>query len=1034
MTADGSLDVIALVSGGKDSFFSILHCLANGHRIVALANLYPPLPTARAGAEDYEVASNTARDSIPGAADQQHGSFLGRGIPGGEASFEDEEEMDLNSFMYQTVGHQVIPLYAQATGLPLFRQPIVGTAVHHGISYQDPHDRQTGPQQSIALSRSAGATDSVPNPSSSSSALASSHGGHGAEGDKQPQHVDEDEDETESLVPLLRAVMRAHPEANALCTGAILSTYQRTRIESVALRLGLVPLAYIWQFPELPLSSLPPPPGLPPLTTGNLTLAAGSRGHPLSGTGVGNDDRDDAQLLRDMAAAGLDARIIKVASAGLDESFLWENVASATAAARVERAMWRFGGGGRGSVLGEGGEFETLVVDGPAALFKGRVVVRDEARRVVREGGGCAWLSIREAKVEMKGVEQPQGVGAAAAGADDLGVRIPNLLDPRFEAVVAALRTGEQLGFASPSHGAQPSLSNLKISGNVQYDRDSCQEWCFVGGSRGRESPSPTVTTVEDQTAQIVDEIRTRLREQSLPATAITNSIIVLRRMSDFALVNKHYGSLFREPNPPSRVTISCGDVLAPPDAAVAIYLSVQPYLKPEGADHDNNNRRRGLHVQSRSYWAPANIGPYSQAIAFPLLPHHRRHLVGGSMESASSPPLAVSIAGQIPLIPASMTLPSFSSPNADDDIRLQIGLALQHLWRVGAEVQVRWWTSAVAYFPRATATNNSGVVDDHQNNNKKEGEEGEEDPRRQKALLVATAWRAAHLRPRIRGSSSAAAAAGDENDEDEDEDEDEEETGPDLWDRRYNPLYRSYAGDYSSSQTPPSAPTLPDWDAVFGVSSSSSSSSSTLSPGDDDDDGNYTTAESMGNIKKRKQWERRARSVPPVFAAEVDELPRAAGVEWHAHAGLAGVGHGAVRLWSGTEAWGGRAGGSLELHHVFVVVVDDPSSSSQDSSGGLFVQSTAVLKYHTGEADHGDDDVIGRITALVAAGLRELLLRVVEIGGDWDAAGPKITYADASCLGRGAAPPGAFVPCRSLWDSRGDRLAAVAIYETRLV
>ena len=35
------LNVIALVSGGKDSFFSLLHCMANGHRVVALANLYP---------------------------------------------------------------------------------------------------------------------------------------------------------------------------------------------------------------------------------------------------------------------------------------------------------------------------------------------------------------------------------------------------------------------------------------------------------------------------------------------------------------------------------------------------------------------------------------------------------------------------------------------------------------------------------------------------------------------------------------------------------------------------------------------------------------------------------------------------------------------------------------------------------------------------------------------------------------------------------------------------------------------------------
>jgi diphthine-ammonia ligase len=33
--------VIGLVSGGKDSCFNLMHCLANGHEIVALATLTP---------------------------------------------------------------------------------------------------------------------------------------------------------------------------------------------------------------------------------------------------------------------------------------------------------------------------------------------------------------------------------------------------------------------------------------------------------------------------------------------------------------------------------------------------------------------------------------------------------------------------------------------------------------------------------------------------------------------------------------------------------------------------------------------------------------------------------------------------------------------------------------------------------------------------------------------------------------------------------------------------------------------------------
>lgn len=33
--------VVALISGGKDSCFNMMQCIAAGHEIVALANLYP---------------------------------------------------------------------------------------------------------------------------------------------------------------------------------------------------------------------------------------------------------------------------------------------------------------------------------------------------------------------------------------------------------------------------------------------------------------------------------------------------------------------------------------------------------------------------------------------------------------------------------------------------------------------------------------------------------------------------------------------------------------------------------------------------------------------------------------------------------------------------------------------------------------------------------------------------------------------------------------------------------------------------------
>lgn len=43
---------------------------------------------------------------------------------------------ELDSYMYQTVGHQAVALYADAMGLPLYRQEILGSAVELGAEYR----------------------------------------------------------------------------------------------------------------------------------------------------------------------------------------------------------------------------------------------------------------------------------------------------------------------------------------------------------------------------------------------------------------------------------------------------------------------------------------------------------------------------------------------------------------------------------------------------------------------------------------------------------------------------------------------------------------------------------------------------------------------------------------------------------------------------------------------------------------------------------------------------------------------------------
>jgi diphthine-ammonia ligase len=551
-----NLKIVALISGGKDSFFSLLHCIANGHDVVALANLHPA-----------EALSTE----------------------------------DTDSFMYQTIGHAVIPLYEKALGLPLYRQEINGSAVNQSKSY--------GPTPNDA----------------------------------------EKSDETESLVPLLRRIMAAHPEVNAVSTGAILSDYQRTRVESVALRLGLVPLSYLWQYPHLP-------PGTP------------------------------TSLLEDMASVGQDARIIKVASGGMDDSFLWQNVADYRTKTRLVKAAQRFGTDGDGAALGEGGEYETLAIAGPAPLWKARIVVDEQNRCVVPGEAGSA--SVKIAKAEIAPLENTQ----------TQQVRTPELLDDRFAKLL------ERLGEATST--------DLEPSPTPTFEEAAGNDHVLI-----KDLTAPGESASE-QTEAIMRKLNDKLSNVGLDFSDIAYTSIILRDMADFAAVNGAYGKCFQHPSPPARITLSCAGVL-PQDSLVTISATS---VAPKDGKH-----RKGLHVQSRSYWAPANIGPYSQAITVPA-----------SSRDGTECEL-VYVAGQIPLNPASMELYSPVDPDSPETFKHQAVLALQHLYRIGAAVGVRRWTSVIAFITSPSA-----------------------DAAKSRASVARRVWHEVHIKQEGEGEDG-------ENDEDED-------------------------------------------------------------------------------------------------------------------------------------------------------------------------------------------------------------------------------------------------------------------------
>ena len=193
----------------------------------------------------------------------------------------DVEELD--SHCFQTVGHRAVGVYHELTGLPLFRRKIVGTSAHVEMSYDVSDERVKG-------------------------------------------------DEVEDLRALLAAVVRELPNVRAVTSGAILSDYQRLRVEAVCADLGLTSLAYLWRQPQ----------GL---------------------------------MLETICASDVDAVLCKVAAMGLKpERDLGRSLVDA------KGTLYEIESAYGSHCCGEGGEFETLTMDCP--LFR-RGSLRFEDTRVV---------------------------------------------------------------------------------------------------------------------------------------------------------------------------------------------------------------------------------------------------------------------------------------------------------------------------------------------------------------------------------------------------------------------------------------------------------------------------------------------------------------------------------------------------------------------------------------------------------------------------------------------------------------------------
>lgn len=216
------------------------------------------------------------------------------------AKSQDSGNEELHSFMYQSAGSSVIPAYEHCLGVPLMIKEIRGKAINQSMYY----DRSS------------------------------------------------EEDEVEDLMELVQAVVNRFPSIKGVSCGAIVSNYQRLRVENVCERLGLTVLSYLWQ-------------------------------------------KDRQKLLTDLIDDGIDAILVKVAGAGLDPyKHLGKSLRSLHPTLISLHHKYGL------DVCGEGGEYESLVLDAP--FFIKRIVIEESVIFLDDEDSSVGNLKVKTYRIEDK--------------------------------------------------------------------------------------------------------------------------------------------------------------------------------------------------------------------------------------------------------------------------------------------------------------------------------------------------------------------------------------------------------------------------------------------------------------------------------------------------------------------------------------------------------------------------------------------------------------------------------------------------------
>lgn len=279
--------------------------------------------------------------------------------------------------------------------------------------------------------------------------------------------------------------------------------------------------------------------------------------------------------------------LMQVAGAGLDpHKHLGKHVADLLPT--LQRLHEKYGL----DMCGEGGEYESFVLDGP--IFHKRIVLGDTECVLDEEDPSVGNLVIRSWQI----VDKPEPLPAMP-------------LDLLAEEVYAQSRLLlMDVPIVAPKERQRPGVPLLTLS--LSVDNTGLGQSPLLLPSPSHSSGDISAA-VHCQLAEMIATLSLSLQRIGCVLEDITFVHLYLADMSLFAAANEAYGKHFPSRNPPSR---SCLQASLPAGKLLAMDVSFLrgSYAAMASGNANLRHIRQVLHVRSLSSWAPQCIGPYSQA------------------------------------------------------------------------------------------------------------------------------------------------------------------------------------------------------------------------------------------------------------------------------------------------------------------------------------------------------------------------------------------------------------------------------------